>query len=103
MLPKVLGWKIDNNMGTEIVTEALDLAMRGGQVKGTIFHADRGSQFNDKKLKDLCKKAGTTRSMGATGCCYDHATAESFWSIFKHEYFYRHVFSNTRELRDGVA
>ena len=102
---KVLGWKVDDNMETEIIIEALEqaIAKRNGHVKGTIFHTDRGSQFNDKKVKDLCERAKITRSMGATGCCYDHATAESFWSILKHEYFYRHVFSNIDELRDGVA
>ena len=102
---RVLGFSVADHMRTEIVTEALRqaIAIRNGALSGAILHTDRGTQFADRKVAALCKQAGIQRSMGRTGSAYDHATAESFWSIFKHEYFYRHVFTSLDELRRGVA
>jgi transposase InsO family protein len=92
-------------MRTEIATGALEMAVktRRGHVGGVIFHADGGSQFIDAKVVALCEQFDVLRSMGETGSCYDCASAESFWSIFKHEYFYGHVFVSAEELRAGVA
>lgn len=103
---RVLGSAIANHMRAELVIEALAnaVASRFGKVDGVVFHTDRGAQFASKAVAEYCAEHRIFRSMGRTGSCYDHATAESFWSIVKHEYYYyRHAFATINELKTGIS
>lgn len=101
---RVLAWTLAEHMDAEIAEKALrDAALtRGFACVGTIFHTDRGGQFSEHDDIALRERLGLRRSMGRTGSCFDHASAVSFWSIFKDEYFYRRVFATMDELRAGI-
>ncbi|MFD6161069.1 IS3 family transposase [Nocardia sp. NPDC060256] len=101
---KVLGWAVADHMRVELATAAVDMAVktRRGCCQGTILHSDRGSQYTADAMAQACGLHGLLRSMGATGICWDNAGAESLWSSFKHEYYYRHVFATKAELVAAV-
>src|SRR5690606_23616109 len=52
---RVVGWSIAEHMRTELVTDALDMAIttRGGVVDGVIFHSDRGAQYTSAEFATL--------------------------------------------------
>jgi transposase InsO family protein len=63
---RLLGWSMASHMRTELVTDALDMAvrMRGGLVDGVIFHGDRGAQYGAKAFADTSRRAAIRRPMG---------------------------------------
>jgi transposase InsO family protein len=98
---RVLGRIVDDNMRADIVEAALRqaIALRGTLPTKIIFHADRGSQYTSRQVADLAIDLPILRSMGRTGVCWDNAQAESFWSTYKNEYYFRHVFTTLDQLR----
>ena len=101
---RVLGHVVADHIGADMVCQAIDAAVacRGGDVAGTVLHSDRGGEFTASLTVKACAGYELERSMGDTGICWDNSPAESFWSTFKHEYYYRHVFATKAELVAAV-
>ena len=88
---KAVGYAMADHMRTELIVQALDMAVRNGRTRPgvTIFHSDRGTQYTSDDFARYAKVNGITRSVGRTGICYDNAWAESFNATLKNERVYR--------------
>ncbi len=77
---QVLGWSMASHMRTELVIDALNMAVatRGGSVTGVSFHAARGTQYTAVAFAQVCDGFGIRRSMGRAGSSDDNALAESY-------------------------
>jgi transposase InsO family protein len=99
---RVIGWSVADHMRTELVANALGMAIatRGGHVTaGVVFHSDRGSQYTSADFGELCDRHGVLQSMGATGVCWDNAAAESFFGTLKREHANRRRWATRADAR----
>ena len=99
-----LGYSMADHMRTELVADALDMAVatRGGKVKGCIFHGDRGSQYMSHDYRKQVVGYGMVQSVGRTGVCFDNAVAEAAWSSLKRELVSRYRFATRAEARRAI-
>lgn len=65
----LLGYSMADHMRTELVTDALDMAVgaRGDDVAGVIFHGDRGCQYMSGAYQQRIADLGMLQSVGRTG------------------------------------
>ena len=97
---KVIGYSIADHMRTDLVIDALTMALDGRQpAAGVIFHADRGSQYTSDAFVQFCVSRGVRNSVGRTGICFDNAAAESFWATLKKEFIHLRPFDTVARLR----
>jgi putative transposase len=100
---RIVGWAIDSHMRTELVTDALAMALaRRRPAPGLIWHSDQGSQFVSLAFGQQARAAGIAQSMGSRGDCYDNAVAESFFATLKKELIHRRSWPEKAELRSEV-
>jgi putative transposase len=85
---RVVGWKLGDSLGSELVEIALQNALLLRQAPGgLIFHSDRGCQYSSQAVREKLRILGVVQSMSAQGNCYDNARAEAFFSSLKTECF----------------
>nr|WP_267887659.1 IS3 family transposase [Streptomyces sp. TP-A0356] len=102
---RLLGYAMGERHDAELVVASLHMAAatRGGDVKGVIFHSDRGSEYVSRRFTRACRRLGLTQSMERVGSCFDNAVSEAFNSILKVEYAHRHTFATRTEARLKIA
>jgi putative transposase len=100
---KVVGWSMTNNLRTELVLDALNMAIYNRRPQpGLIHHSDRGSQYTSVEFGSRLKEAGLLPSMGSVADAYDNSMAESFVSTLKRELIHRHSWPSRQMLRTAI-
>jgi putative transposase len=97
---RIVGWAMADNLRTELVLSALEMAVCTRGVRpGVIHHSDHGSQYTSLAFGQRCREAGVVPSMGSVGDCYDNALAESFFATLECELLDRQRFKTRAEAR----
>ena len=101
---KVVGWSIDNIKRTELVVDALGMAIirRQPDRQATILHSDHGSQFTSWAFGRRLLDAGLVPSMGSIGDCYDNSLVESFWGTMQLELLDSRIWTTRAEIAMAI-
>jgi len=99
---RVVGWAMAARMKTQLVLDALEMAIRQRRPNGVIHHSDHGSQYTSIEFGRRCREAGIRPSMGSVGDCFDNALCESFFATLECELIDRHGFVTRAEAQRAV-
>jgi putative transposase len=101
---KVVGWSMAPHMRTELVVDALEMAVwRRRPVAGLlVHHSDRGAQYTAISFGKRLEEVGIVPSMGRTGTALDNAMAESFIATLKTELVHRRRFPDREVARSAI-
>jgi putative transposase len=99
---RLVGWAMANHLRTELVLDALDMAIGQRRPRAVIHHSDQGCQYTSIGFGLRCQEAGVRPSMGSVGDCHDHAMCESFFATLECELLARRRFRTQPEARMAV-
>ena len=99
---KVVGWAMANHLRTELVLEALNMAIAQRRPEGVIHHSDKGAQYTSLAFGKRCRERGIVTSTGSAGDCYDNAMAESFFATLECELIKRRSFQTQPEAHMAI-
>jgi putative transposase len=99
---RVVGWSMATHLRTELVLDALNMALEQRRPEGVIHHSDQGTQYTSIAFGLRCGEAGVRPSMGSVGDCFDNALCESFFATLECELLDRRRFKNQQEARMAV-
>jgi transposase InsO family protein len=100
---KVVGWAMDDNMRTQLVSRALAMATESRRpLPGLLFHSDRGSQYASDDYQKRLTEHEMICSMSRKAECWDNAPMESFFGTLKQELVYLTAFKTRQQAKTAI-
>jgi putative transposase len=99
---RIVGWCMANHLRTELVLDALEMAVWQRRPDGVIHHSDQGCQYTSIAFGLRCREAGVRPSMGSVGDAYDNALCESFFATLECELLDRRRFKTQAEAKIAI-
>jgi transposase InsO family protein len=101
---RVVGWAMADTMHTELIANALMMAISRRQPASDLMHhSDRGSQYASQCYQELLKKSDITVSMSRKGNCWDNAVMERFFGSLKSERTDGITYLTRRQAKNDVV
>ena len=99
---RIVGWAMAGHLRTELVLDALDMAVEQRRPDSVIHHSDQGCQYTSFAFGERCRRWGVVPSMGSVGDCFDNAMAESFFATLECELLDRTHFHDHHQARSAI-
>ena len=100
---KVVGWSMDSRMQSDLVLQALLMAVWRRRPKApVIVHSDQGTQYTSSDWQAFLRDHQLVPSMSRRGNCLDNAVAESFFQLLKRERIKRRIYTTREDAKRDV-
>jgi transposase InsO family protein len=99
----VVGWAMHSRMKTDLVTDALKMALMRRKVHTPLLlHSDQGSQYAAADYQAMLAAHNIQCSMSRKGNCWDNAVAESFFHSLKTELVHHEDYHNRSKAKASI-
>jgi putative transposase len=99
---RIVGWAMASDLRTQLVLDALDMAVSTRKPANVVHHSGQGRQYTSLAFGMRCREAGMRPSTGSVGGAYDNAMAEAFFATLECELLDRRSFRSQAEARMAV-
>ena len=81
----IVGWSMGERQTTDLVVNALVMALARRNPDNVVHHSDHGTQYTSLEFSNRMTAWQLKPSFGSVGDCFDNAKIESIWSVIKRE------------------
>jgi len=92
---RVVGWAMKTHLRTQLVLDALEMALWQRRPQSVIHHSDQGTQYTSFAFDQRCRRAGIRPSMESIGDGFAKALCGSFFASQECELLDRNRLPNT--------